>query len=1449
MGALAAAGAAPGFHLNDIVLFDPAATGLQGWGNPRQAELSARPGVLAMRVSGPDSSLTRRDLRLDPGLGPWLHLRYRASGFTVASTSGELFFAAGEGAFEDTRYARLPTLRLDGDWHDLWVDLPGACRSGPDSWWQAGVITALRLDLVNEAPGLIEVGGIRLAAQRDPEYLAAEGRPLTRWQEPYNLTMTAQADGALALEVTGRDCRLASADVPLDPQACRYLALRYRATGFAGNTTGQIFYANRRHGIDGAYQIPLPSLVSDGAWHDLILDTWEVLGRGGADWLNGGQVSELRLDLVDQAPGRIELACVVATPRLRVTSTRELTPAAGPRWLLPASAFAGGDGQRRPCELLLPPGEYTVWERALSAAGQLAWRARGRVAGGKAVVQPAQGVLADAVLIGTGDTAPRDAPVPVLPPVSSSIRPLPVLRKAFHRPYWQGDMMVCPKGAEKDPATGYTRAVFRRVFRPPADLTDAWLQISVDDFFRLYLDGELIAENFASDSWMHPTLLDLTARLRGGAEHVLAVEGHNRAGAQGVLLDLVMNRPDHSCLRLVSDADWRSNAGLVDGWNRPGFDDRTWVAPALLPGPPNPPWVVEIPYVNKAWEPPMRCLGLTAPATAAAGEPLVFSCRLQSAPPVAAGEALVATLRDAASGRTVVEREFVLSEAQLRRESADTVLVQGLALPVSRWWPTLQVRLSVRLHGRALVESEDAGVAVTLRGAAAVPNLTSAVQVIDGVPRLVVDGQPRFAMVGNGEGRDRAGTLEAFRAAGFNVAAVWVDPMGMRLWWTGPDRYDFSAIDAVLVETLDRFPEALLLPIVWAAPPPWWAERYPQEIARFSDGKPWPYYRATPSFNSTPWHRDATQAMTAFVQHLEGTSFAGRVLGYWIVGGVSAEWQGWGCHGSAADRHLMDYSAPEQAAFRAYLAKRWPDRPELARAGIPALDDRLGRELGAFRDPAQALATIVYNRFYSESVTSCMLTCLRAAKQATGGRKIVGAYYGYSLEYANMDWCLQMSGHNAVRLALDSPDIDFLSAPHSYAVRRLGGDMGWMWAAHSINLAGKLFWPDDDSRTHLSGPCDYSPAVNPAQTREVLRRNFGKQLCHLNPVGFLQLESGRELASGAIARDGRITRRVGEFALAKRVRRQAEIAVVIDEESIPYFSYDHGRLGSGSLEPVLPWNGERFFVERRVNGLAGDLLGGQRERIARIGAPVDWVLASDLARPGLDYKLLVMLSCVQYDEARLRAVRQLQERAATVLWCYAPGFIADGSAGVAHMAALTGFRLQRLAAGPAVINVTAPAQAGLAEMASLSFGAPYALDPRFGVNDPAAEPLGVYRDGGQVALAAKTVGRSRSLYCGASVLPPELLRGLARAAGVHIYAADNDVVDANDSLVLLHTASAGDKTIALPCRADVVDVYSGVVLARDVPQFSLHEAAETTRLFYVGEAAEFLGYMAPAYAP
>jgi len=1455
--ALLLAAPSPGMAGEQTTLWD-ATRGPEAWAEVRGLSADAQDGLLRLDVAEPDSWLRLADLDIDPADVAWIHMRYLAEGFEGQRTSGQVFYQNANHGFADTSYIHLPALVADGQWHDLWVEVARSMRCDYYDFALGGQITALRLDLVDQAPGRIELERVELLRSRPPIQVPAAGRCLNGWAEPKGLAMSREGD-VTRLEVRERDSWVTLDGLDLDPATARYLVIRYRATGFEGlETTGQVFYANANHDIDGDWKLGLPSVVADGRWHDMVVDAFLSLGVGHVDWLYGGTVRKLRLDLVDQAPGVIELGTVFLSPRLQTTSMGEIAGARG--HLLPAASFG-----ERAFSLSLPAGPQTVWARVvdtteaaalvrglsvegakpvvpeLSGTGGWTWARLAQTEGGKISIRreaPASSFL-DAVLIAPSDAQPSDAPVTIPWPTTSTMKPAEQQAETVPGAYWTGAMLACPAEGKLDPQTGGTVTYFRKTVDVPDDMQSAWLQVSVDDFFRLYLNGEKIAENVRSDSWKTPTVLEVTDKVKRGAGNCFAIEAINARGPGGVLFDLTINLPDHAYQKVVSDAGFLCSAEGPEGWAGPEFDDSNWLEPTVQLGPPNPPWTVRIPYEDKTWHPKTTCIASSFRDTVRGGEAQQVSFTFSSEKPLEAGEVLVLKLANVDTGKQMLTREVPLAADNLQPRDDGSVTVTGITVPLSRWLEPANLLLTVGLPGRELSESPELAMGFRLVNDPPTETLTSQVRMEGSAPVLYVNDRPIYPMVANGYERGKVGLQEAFRSTGHNIAAMWIDGAGLPQWWVGPDQYDFSGLDDQIISVLDYDPNKLILPIIWAAPPPWWAELYPEEIAKFSDGKPWEYYRATPSFSSEQWRKDAAAAMEAFVKYVESRPYASRVLGYWVIGGVSAEWQGWGCHGSEGEKHLMDYSRPAQEGFREFLSRKYPGAA--GNVEIPTIEERLQSELGQFRDPVAGRRCIDFNEFYSEALADCMLSCVHAAKEAVGRRKIVGVYFGYTLEYTNMAWCLQMSGHNMVRKALDSPDVDFFSAPQSYSVRAPGEDMGWMWAWRSMQNAGKLVWPDDDTRTFLSGPSEHSPVVNPHETQQVLRRNFATQLCNLCPQGFLAIISGRELGSPSIAKDTWAIRRAGEYCVQNKVSRKAEIAVVLDEDSTKYLRYDAVDKPSGEIRKTTHWNGAVSYSPRHVMPLTGELISQQRARIARIGAPVDYILQSDLVRQETDYKLYIMLSSFQYDDVTLAAVRRLQQKGVTILWCYAPGFIRDGVADVGNMEALTGlrFRMDPDAACPytTIADTTHPITEGLA---AGGFGLPFAIGPQFSVDDPEARILGLYRDSGLASLAVKPVGQSRAAYCGSPKLPADLLRNLARFAGVHLYSEDLDTVAANDSFILLHTATAGSKTVHLKAKADVVDVFEGQVLARGVDQVTIDIPAEETRLLFVGDAESFL---------
>lgn len=1294
---------------------------------------------------------------------------------------------------------------------------------------------------------------------------------LQGWKDAKGLQARNDA-GILCLNVTASDAWLIRGGLAIDPKTVGVLCIRYRARGFTGGpTSGQFYYGNSRHGFQHTNHVPLPALMPDGNWHDL------VILLCSSDWDEGGTVSRIRLDMVDQFPGTIEVKAIELFSHAaflrnsRITDTTQVDTGAAKAYLLGLDSFLKTEAGTFERSLILPNEQYGVWARIrrmpqaqqllhglvlkggtlAPAAGpvadtdpdQWAWVRVGTTPGGTLTVRlpDTDNELLDAVLIVAGAAVPADRPPRKESPVRSAIQPITPPVCSILRPYWRGGMLCHPLAPNRK-----GRTFFRRTVLIPESVSNAWLQMTVDDAYRTYLNGTLLKENTEAESWRTPAVLDITDRLRHGQTNTFAIECINHGGPAGLLFDLTLNHSDGSFSKFISDADWRCAINAADGWIKPGFDDSAWVPPEVQAGPPNAPWNVEIPYEDKTGQIPTECLSITNREMISGGGTQEMTIVFRSSKPVLPGEVMRVTLTDEKT-KIKLEKEFALKEAQCRTEG-NTTTVSGIAFPISRWYPSMDLRIDLTVYGRRLSGLEDRPPRFRYENPVKPGTLRSEVRTVAGTPQLFVNDRAIYPMFGNAVAM-KSSILDTLVAADFNIFMWWTDHADpAQLWWRGPGEYDFRFIDKKIIDLLEAKPDALIYPTVWCAPPPWWGKQYPDELALFNDGRPWSYYRATHSLASERWRQDIAVALEAFVKHIESSPYAERVVGYHLAGGLSSEWQYWGCQQAGPEGRMMDYSKPALEGFRKFLQKQNMTAAgvDIGKVAVPTVEERLRAGIGLFRDPAKDGFAIAYDQFISQMNTAGLLHCAETVKRASGGRKVVGTYYGYTLEYTGMGWTLHTAGHNALRMALNSPYLDMFTAPPSYRVRAVGEDQAWMWPFAAIQQAGKIVWVDDDTRTYLSGPCGYNPAVNPEMTRAVLRRNFGKALCRLCPQGFLPLTSGLELADASIQRDLRVIRRAGEYAVAQAVERHAEIAVVVDEESVPYLVPNRNVLPTGETERVIHWNGK---VERRnkmANPLLGELVSLQRGRIARIGAPVDYLLLSDLLLKPRDYKLFVMLSCFRADDKLLKTVHEkLYARGATVLWCYAPGFIREGTAGEENIIALTGIRLTRLQAETTaqvvLTDVTSPWTCG--NPRNTTFGVPYPLNPLFQVTDPEARALGVYTHNGKTALAAKTVSGGTSIFCGVNKLSVDLLRGVAAGAGVHLYSDSHDPLDANDHFVMLHTSTAGDKTILLPKSADVVDVFSGETLFRKVQTFTITLPGEETRLFFIGDSKAFTAFM------
>ncbi len=669
-----------------------------------------------------------------------------------------------------------------------------------------------------------------------------------------------------------------------------------------------------------------------------------------------------------------------------------------------------------------------------------------------------------------------------------------------------------------------------------------------------------------------------------------------------------------------------------------------------------------------------------------------------------------------------------------------------------------------------------------------------------GDPTIHVEGTPLTGMtflVGNGR---RLTQHREFAEAGIHVYSDWFGTSGDGdLGHPAEDRYDYGGFDSYFADLLDTDPDALFLPHLYVTPPAWWQAKNPQEMCVYSDGT-----RGCQSFGSDKWRTEIGDDLRRLLAHLQSSTYADRILGYILCSGHTAEWQEWGIW----DGKWADYSEPSRGAFRNWLRARygtdaalqlaWRDAAaSLISAELPAVDERTSATAGVLRDPSKEQRVIDFYQYLSETMAGDILHFARIVKDATGGRSLAGAYYGYLTQH----WIHQQdSAHLALAMPLESPDIDFLMSPPMYTGREIGGTSTFMTAAASVRLHGKLWLNESDIRTHLSDPAaGYGRATNLAESRAILWREFGEMLARRTAISWFDMEGGW-FSDPTLLADLAAMRKQADRAPGVRRPFHAEMAVFISAES------------AYRMQPSALWM--PAVLDQIVS-------------LPRIGVPADVYLLSDLNRPDFpEYKVYVFLNACYVDSATRHSIeRKVKRRGATAVWIFAPGAITDDGLSVTSMKSLTGISLA------AEFDGVAPLQVRLSTGDLVGWNE--SNGPMFWADDQSIEILGTLTHNGKPGLVRRRADGWTSIYYATVGLPPALLRDIARDAGAHVYLHTDDALDTDGQFACLHAKTTGEKTLCLPHPAKVVNVMTGTVLALRAATVTLRMAAGETILLEI----------------
>ncbi|MCS6776039.1 MAG: hypothetical protein RMJ43_04415 [Chloroherpetonaceae bacterium] len=643
-----------------------------------------------------------------------------------------------------------------------------------------------------------------------------------------------------------------------------------------------------------------------------------------------------------------------------------------------------------------------------------------------------------------------------------------------------------------------------------------------------------------------------------------------------------------------------------------------------------------------------------------------------------------------------------------------------------------------------------------------------------------------------------------------------------------PITEDSAALDEIdrrLRAVLDADPEGYVMPRIIFVPARGWKREYPTDISTYADGT-----TGDPSVTSERFWLEAEHSLTTLIAHILRQEWGRRVFGYHLERG---EWF------QPADLGY-DRSIANRDAFRDWLRERYHNNLVALRAAwydgdvqfhtaeIPPLILKPDQNR-AFYETRRERRYIDFNEFTSETTARRLIALARAVKKATQNQALVSVCYGYTFEFGH-----PFSGHLALNQLLSCNAINLICGPPSYRDRKAGGAASLPAPVDSPPIHGKLWMSEDDTKTYLAPARQPADDFNPRLgdrflTEQAQLRAMGYALTHHIGIGFMDLWGEGWLDEDSLwERIGGFARRYAQVLRHHERPRCPDVIAMIDEKSLLHIQ-----------------RGEPFF--RRVTQ-------GVRDVLQRAGVSYGVYLQSDLlsARFPTGARLYLFLTPYRLTVEQRQAIHEkLQRDGKTLVWLYAPGSCEErpGVGGVMEetATATVGITLRQQEWNSELgSRVLKPDHPLTAYMTQREYGIRERLNPSFFVDDPDAVAIAEYQGSGLTSLAVKTLGDWQSVFVGDPCLPLELLRGICRFAGVHVWTPQgDDVVSIGDGWVMLHATRDGHRVLQLPEPTALYDLGGQQFIADEAREHRFFMRAGTTRLFCVAPLERMLRWELP----
>lgn len=651
-----------------------------------------------------------------------------------------------------------------------------------------------------------------------------------------------------------------------------------------------------------------------------------------------------------------------------------------------------------------------------------------------------------------------------------------------------------------------------------------------------------------------------------------------------------------------------------------------------------------------------------------------------------------------------------------------------------------------------------------------------------GAPAIHLNGQyvePTMLFGRFDQFDDTPGRLETFfreigRAAKSGVH-IYTMFLYMDVDLTAPDEQSNERNRRLMHEMLAMDPDGYLLPRCLVPYDHTVTGTPDSENEHFTDGKYYPgenFIRA--DFISDVWRAQALRYLERFIRSiLADPLLSERVIGYHFSGGETGEWfqrRYW--------EGVLNVSAANTRGFRRWLAAKYTDDAALSAAwdtDVTVETAQIPQDLPGYSHEFRSVGLlegvgsrrfIDYLDYFSDEVVTLIEEAAALVKRETNGNSLFVSFYGYHFEIPGA-----YSGHNSLARLLHCPDVDILTSPVSYINRNERGMGAYMNEAASVLAAGKLWLDESDYRM---------PVIRVPNTRK-------------DPIPYVaDLDAAKEV----------ILREYGKLAMTGAGTWWMDLFCIgwFDDDVMWQHIAEGRRYYEQMREAARPAMAEVcYLIDEKAMSMVGDtwhfaldLLGHTRNEAYFSGLSYDMRLIEDFLDGKADgAKLYVFVNPFRLQDRDMEAIAdRLRQNDAAALWMFGFGVQSDKTA----LQKLTGFEF--------VITAEA-ADAVVLDGKTLSRVSVSPLTvPQNG------EVLGSYPDGRTAAAYTEAAGYP-SYFFGGSYAAPEMLRMAAKASGARLYLEPGDCFNRIGSLAMLHTASAGTKSIDFGCS--VTELRSGKV--------------------------------------